>query len=489
MEETSAELLERFRQGDAQAADALFHRYVERLTFMVRRQISLSLRRRIDPEDAVHSAYRSFFIKAGRGEFVLEHSGDLWKLLVTMTLNKLRRQIAHHSAGKRAVHRDRPLESAAAGYVDGPSPLEALATADELESFMAKLAPEQRTILEMRLQDRTWAEIAEATGRPDRTVRRVIEEIRQVWGREIPSEGPEATAPPMMAKPASVPADSYSEGLLDYSDFMLNELVGRGGTGKVYRAWWKSKQQQVAVKTLHKSQWVSRESAGRFLEEARIIARLRHPGIVLLHGVGQIPGGGLFIVMDFIEGSNLAEIAASGRPSPRQAVEWVAEVAATLAHAHDRGIIHCDLKPGNLMREHTGRIVVGDFGLAMNLEPFENSRTWAGTPGYMAPEQLDSAFGQITPATDIFALGLVLARLLTGRVVFEGKHVLEVLLEKSPSVEWWRDRSDPDLPSELKAVISKCLTIDPASRLSTATRLADGLRAAIQMFPTNIDEQ
>ena len=188
MQETSADLLERFRQGDTQAADVLFARYVERLVEMVRWQISPSLQKRLDPEDAVHSAYRSFFVRARQGQFVLTRSGELWKLLVTITLNKLRRQIAHHRAKKRAVARDRPFAVASLGTVDvasGPTPLEAIAAVDELESFMATLSPLQRHVLELRLQENHWDEIASATGRSERTVRRALEKIRQRWQQEL----------------------------------------------------------------------------------------------------------------------------------------------------------------------------------------------------------------------------------------------------------------------------------------------------------------
>jgi RNA polymerase sigma-70 factor (ECF subfamily) len=189
VEETSAELVERYRQGDSRAAEVLFARYVERLTEMVRWQIAPSLQKRLDPEDAVHSAYRSFFVRARQGQFTLERSGELWKLLVTITLNKLRRQIAHHRARKRAAGKDRPLDEAvlsASEIAAGPSPLEALAAADELQSIMGKLSPLQRQVLKLRLQEGRWDEIAATTGRSERTVRRALEEIRKVLAAEVP---------------------------------------------------------------------------------------------------------------------------------------------------------------------------------------------------------------------------------------------------------------------------------------------------------------
>ena len=474
MDEASAELLERYRQGDGRAADVLFHRYVERLTAMVQRQLHAAFRRRIDPEDAVHSAYRSFFVQARQGEFALEHAGDLWKLLVTITLNKLRRQIAHHRAGKRAVGRDRSADGAMLARADGPSPLEALAAADELEVLMTRLTPEQRTVLEMRLQDRSWAEIAAVVGRSERTVRRAIEEIRTIWRRDVPH----SLEIGWQSRPAAnlAPATTHStdsETLLDYGDFLLNELVGRGGMGKVYRAVWKSRNQRVAVKVLHKPRWTSPAAVERFMEEARTVARLRHPGIVGVHGVGRTPGGGLFLVMDFIDGADLAQVSSEQRPSPRQAAAWVAEAARAVAHAHAHGVVHCDLKPSNLMRDNGGRIVVGDFGLARSFG--DDTRSWGGTLGYMAPEQLDASFGEVGPAADIFALGLVLVNLLTGRVVFEGKRVMQALADPACPPDWWRSAAGLGIPEQLVAVLNRCLAIDPLARFPTAAQLADAL--------------
>jgi RNA polymerase sigma factor (sigma-70 family) len=270
VDESSAELLERYRQGDSHAADALFARYVERLTEMVRWLITPAMQKRLDPEDPVNSAYRSFFVRARHGHFVLEHSGDLWKLLVTITLNKLRRQIAHHRAQKRAVNKDRPLTEASSRGIEvgaGPSPLEALAAADELETLMVKLSPLQRQVLELRLQEHHWDEIALATGRSERTVRRALEEVRLVWQKEVEAGLARHPARPselVRCRAALLPSPNSREGQskgldprssLDYRDFVLNELVGSGGMGKVYRAQWRSRARTVAVKMLRKSYW------------------------------------------------------------------------------------------------------------------------------------------------------------------------------------------------------------------------------------------
>jgi RNA polymerase sigma-70 factor (ECF subfamily) len=182
----SAELMARWQGGDQQAAEALFQRYAERLLAVVRTRLSAQLARRFDPEDVVQSAYRSFFAGARDGRYVLAHSGDLWRLLVAITLHKLRRQVQHHQARKRNPDRENdprlssgPLAFEAATLAREPSPVEAAALADELEQLMQGLDLSRRRILELRLQGYTLEEIAADTQQSLRTVRRRLDQVKQ----------------------------------------------------------------------------------------------------------------------------------------------------------------------------------------------------------------------------------------------------------------------------------------------------------------------
>ena len=479
METTSAELLRQFRQGEPGAAEELFQRYVCRLNELVNRQLHRSLRRRMDPEDAVHSAYRSFFLRAKRGDFEIERSGDLWKLLLTITLNKLRRLIARHRSAKRSVSREHGSAGLAEVFATGPSPLEALAAADELESLMARFRPWQRTVIRLRFQDCSLAEIATATGRSDRTIRRILAEVRRIWSVE-PAELDQSARPVKKSIPSSesakIPEHPGHENFLEYDDFLLEEMIGQGGTGKVYRAWWRTCQRRVAVKVLRKPAWTSPEAVSRLITEARTIASLEHPGICRLHGIGRIHGSGIFLVTDLIEGENLARIVARKKPTLGQVVHWMAETADVLDHAHARKIVHCDLKPENLLLDDSGRLVVGDFGFAMNQLTSNEPGSWAGTPGHMAPEQLDRAFGAIGPATDIFAMGLMTIQLATGKRVFEGTRIVTVLSNDPKKSDWWLDADTAGLPAKLTNLLKKCLRIDPAKRLASAAKVRDHLR-------------
>lgn len=186
---TSFLLLERFRAGEDRAADELFERYFERLTLLARSLLSARLMRRIDPEDVVLSAYRSFFIAARDGRFVLGRGGDLWRLLASITRHKLLRQARHQSALRRAVDREVALDPAADATLPArtpePTPDEAAALADELEWVFAQLPPFGRTVLELRLQGAELAAIAAETARSERTVRRTLDEIRQLMAQRF----------------------------------------------------------------------------------------------------------------------------------------------------------------------------------------------------------------------------------------------------------------------------------------------------------------
>jgi len=182
--EPTAEILERYRQGDEQAAAELFARYLDRLTRLARSRLSPKLAARIDPEDVVLSAYRSFFIGARDGRFSLHRSGDLWRLLVSITLHKLFRQARRHRANARSVDTELPLLDNEF-FGREPSPEEVVGVADVLQTVLARLDPVARRVLELRLQEDSLATIATQTGRSERTIRRILAEIRTSLARQF----------------------------------------------------------------------------------------------------------------------------------------------------------------------------------------------------------------------------------------------------------------------------------------------------------------
>jgi hypothetical protein len=253
--------------------------------------------------------------------------------------------------------------------------------------------------------------------------------------------------------------------------YELTARIGAGGMGEVYEGYDNRLDRKVAVKLMHfpagantQDEWTR-----RFRHEARIMAKLSHPGTPTIHDIDVLPGTPArpYIVMEFIEGVGLDVLSRRYGPLP---IGWVAAIgaqtAAVLAAAHQRGIFHRDLKPSNLMLCTEGTVKVLDFGLAMFLDPalsrLTHSGTMLGTPEYMAPEQIRTATA--LPQTDLYALGLVLHELLTGRRVVEGATEYTILErqvnEPAPQLRHVR----PDSPSELGDLIMSMLAKSPEDR-------------------------
>jgi RNA polymerase sigma-70 factor (ECF subfamily) len=184
-DETSRHLLDRWREGDQQAATELFERYANRLVGLAKLHLNERLGRRLDAEDVVQSVFNSFFVRTRDGAFLLKESGELWRLLVTMTLNKLDDQIRHHTAGKRSVSQEKSFSSEdslhrlnAGALAREPSPEEAAALADMVQQILTPLDPLARTVVELRLQGYEMQEIAAQTGYCQRTIRRLLNRFK-----------------------------------------------------------------------------------------------------------------------------------------------------------------------------------------------------------------------------------------------------------------------------------------------------------------------
>jgi RNA polymerase sigma factor (sigma-70 family) len=186
-DQASVELLEKLRQGDKQAAEQIYCRFVERLIAFAGSRLSPIMASRFDPEDVVQSVFRSLSVRAREGKFVVSRNGDLWKLLVSITINKLRGQIDRHSAAKRRVGREVSVDSLLRSpdllreiATQDPSPADAAELVDEVRHLMKQLEPDQRTCLELRLQGFSLEEIAMQTDCSERTVRRVMDKVKRL---------------------------------------------------------------------------------------------------------------------------------------------------------------------------------------------------------------------------------------------------------------------------------------------------------------------
>src|SRR5882757_2708333 len=220
-----------------------------------------------------------------------------------------------------------------------------------------------------------------------------------------------------------------AELLGELGDYELLEEIGRGGQGVVFRARQKSLNRTVALKVISLGQWASKAHLKRFRLEAEAAARLEHPGIVPIHEVGE-RNGSCYFSMKFIEGGQLDEVARREPIPIRRAVELIAKVARTVHYAHEHGILHRDIKPGNILLDAKGEPHLTDFGLARLVET-ESTMTRTldilGTPSYMSPEQAAGNNAELTSATDVYGLGAVLYQMLTGYPPFVGGTTYETV--------------------------------------------------------------
>jgi serine/threonine-protein kinase len=256
------------------------------------------------------------------------------------------------------------------------------------------------------------------------------------------------------------------------------EELGRGGMGVVYKARHLRLNRVVALKMILAGDLAGPEALVRFLHEAEVVARLRHPNIVQIHGVGEHEGRP-YVELEYVEGGGL-DRRLDGTPRPaREAARLVEQLARAIDHAHRLGVVHRDLKPANVLLCPDGTPKVADFGLAKCLaaDPgLTGTGAILGTPRYMAPEQAAGETKAVGPAADVYSLGVVLYELLTGRCPFRGTTPLETL-EQVRTLDPVPPRSlRPGLPRDLETVCLKCLEKDPARRYADAGALAEDLR-------------
>ena len=256
---------------------------------------------------------------------------------------------------------------------------------------------------------------------------------------------------------------------------ILGEL-GRGGMGVVYKAWQLSLKRVVALKVVRAG--AGPEDLARFRTEAEAAARLRHPGIVPIHEVGEAAGQP-YLTLEYVEGGSLSK-RLDGTPwQGRRAAALVRALAEAVQHAHQQGVVHRDLKPGNVLLDGEGRARVSDFGLAKLLQggSDEHTRTGAvlGTPCYMSPEQASGRAHETGPATDVHALGVLLYELLTGRPPFRGESAEETMQLVRAGDPVPPRRLHPQVGRDLEVICLKCLRKAPADRYASAADLAADL--------------
>jgi len=266
--------------------------------------------------------------------------------------------------------------------------------------------------------------------------------------------------------------------------YRVDRLLGTGGMGAVYLAHDMRLDRDVAIKVVRGDLLASADARARFRREAQLVARLQHPGIVSVFDYGTLPGGGAFLVMEFVRGRDLRSLVKEGAQPASVVTPLLAGIAEPVEAAHRMGVLHRDLKPENILLPEQATVVakVLDFGIAKAIVDASSQTAGAaltnfttagqpiGTPAYMASEQLSGS--ATSERTDVYALGVIGYELLTGELPFGRGSFVDIAMRQRQGVELSR----PDLPEPLRQTVLAALSPDPAGRPATARAFADALR-------------
>ena len=270
------------------------------------------------------------------------------------------------------------------------------------------------------------------------------------------------------------------------ANYLILEEIGRGGMGVIYRARQQYSRRIVALKRVLSYHSDSRETLTRFQREAEAAASLDHPNILPIYEVGVSEDGLPFFSMKLAPGGSLLHRWKMLQKEPRQAVRLIAKVARAVDYANNEGILHRDLKPGNILLDGRGEPLVSDFGLARWIDArsdLTRTMTVFGTPGYIAPEQVDGSARNLTSAVDVDSLGAILFELLSGQPPFVGEHALAVIRQASEKPAPKLRSVLPAFDRDLETVCARCLEREPESRYPSAGAVAEDLERWLEGRP------
>jgi eukaryotic-like serine/threonine-protein kinase len=287
----------------------------------------------------------------------------------------------------------------------------------------------------------------------------------------------EAAAAPLKTSPPSSPTaqESTAEMPVAFGRYRVERTLGEGGFGVVYRGHDPDLCRAVAIKVPRRDRITSAASVEAFLSEARLLAKLNHPGIVPVYDFGRTDDGLCYVVSQFVAGGDLAALIARKRLSPDETAGLLARIAEALHHTHQHGLVHRDVKPANILLDEKGHPLVGDFGLALTDESYGRQAGAFGTPAYMSPEQARGE-GHRDARSDIYSLGIVFYELLTGRRPYRRSQFAELIEEISSGETRPPRQLDHTIPAELERICLKAMAKRLSDRYTTAFDFAADLR-------------
>src|SRR5215203_5677075 len=280
---------------------------------------------------------------------------------------------------------------------------------------------------------------------------------------------------------------SFVQGDIVDSRYFLGRSLGSGGMGEVYLAHDEVLDRDVALKVLRSHYAGDEEFAGRFLREARSAASLSHPNIVQVYDRGETEGGISYIAMEYVPGGTLKELIDGRAPlGAREAAGVAARISLALEAAHERGVIHRDIKPQNVLVTASGDLKVTDFGIARAASAVTSSASGAifGTAGYISPEQ---ALGEpVGPASDLYSLGVVLYEMLTGELPFTADNSIAVCMKHVNEPPLPPKILNPDIPDGMNALVLMLLAKHPTDRYGSALELMTNLERVRDGLPPTL---
>lgn len=306
------------------------------------------------------------------------------------------------------------------------------------------------------------------------------------WAR--PGDGPGSTGPTPETGGAEASVHHETEPPPERIDrYVVKRLLGEGASGRVYLAYDEGLQRLVAIKAPRRELVSHADRARSYRAEARILAGLDHPHVVPVYDIGATEQFPCYIVYKFIEGQDLGAVIQQGVPPYHRSARLVAAIADALHAAHQRGLVHRDVKPRNILLDADGRPYLADFGLALRDEETGTGITWAGTPDYMSPEQASGELVRLDGRSDIFSLGVVFYQLLTGTLPFRGRSFRETA-EKIMAADVRPPRQlDDRIPRAYERICLTAMSRRKVDRYTTALDMMEELEAISTYEPRPID--
>ena len=364
-ENTSENLLKRYLASSSQAPFLIHERYQNRLIQLARKQLLGVLTSKVDPADVAQEAFLAFFDLADRGEVRWQKNGDLWRLLAGIAANKAKQKFDFFNAAKRDSKKEIQISTTGQLSQDDSGARE---LAELVDHLLSTEKPMYRSVLELRLAGYSNYEIGERVGRSSRTIRRVLESLQAklIANNELDIYAHLDLQPANLntsERAENEPSgESSDQEMVDYKDLQLLRMIGLGSFAKVYLTRKISTGELFALKTIRKKWFSNLAAQAGFFKEAQILGKLNHPGIVKLYGVGKLPNGALFLLLEFVEGKPIAE--AAQYADPELVTLWIESFETTITEVHHLDIVHGDIRSSNVLVDKLGQIRVIDFGLS-----------------------------------------------------------------------------------------------------------------------------